>query len=131
MSSALHHSDDPAALLRELRRVLAPAGAVLLLNETPWRVPGMLWFDARVAVAHVLNLLTGRARPVDGHVAWDHVLYDAVLGDRAYTMRGWRSLARRTGWALEVRPTGLTPYPRSFRRPSPFEPQLTHFVLRH
>ena len=37
MSSAFHHSDTPVELLGELRRVLAPGAALLLLNEHPGR----------------------------------------------------------------------------------------------
>jgi SAM-dependent methyltransferase len=130
MSSAFHHCGDPDDLLAELRRVLSPGGAVVLLNETPWRVPGMLWFGARMMAAHLATLATGRTVPWPGHVASDHVLYDPALGDRAYTLRGWQALMRRARWSLEVRPTGLTSYPPSVRRPSPFEPPLVHFVLR-
>jgi SAM-dependent methyltransferase len=130
MGSAFHHCAEPEALLDELRRVLKPAGTVLLLNETPWRELGVLWFDLRMAVAHLALLLMGRGPRCAGQLADDHVVYDPVLGDRAYTMRNWRALMRRTGWQLEVIQTGLTSYPASFRRPSPFEPPLTHFLLR-
>jgi SAM-dependent methyltransferase len=130
MGSAFHHCTEPETLLADLRRVLRPSGSVLLLNETPWRGRGMLWFSLRMAVAHLANLLLGRGPRWPGYVADDHVLYDPVLGDRAYTMRGWRSLLRRSGWQLEVLGTGLSAYPASFRRPSPFEPPLTHFLLR-
>lgn len=130
MSSAFHHSDAPEALLAELRRVLAPGGAVLLLNETPWRVPGMMWFVARLLAAHIGTLVTGRTIRRPGYVAFDHVLYDPDLGDHAYTLNGWRALMRRAGWTLELLPTGLTTYPTSFRAPSRFEPELVHLLLR-
>jgi len=130
MGSAFHHCAEPETLLRDLRRVLRPRGSLLLVNETPWRELGMLWFDVRMALAHLSRLFTGRGPRRAGYIADDHVLYDPELGDRAYTLRGWRSLARRTGWHLDVLETGLTSYPAGFRRPSPFEPPLTHFLLR-
>lgn len=130
MGSAFHHCAEPEALLADLRRVIRPGGAVLLLNETPWRTLGMLWFDLRLAVAHASHLLTGGGAGWRGHVAPDHILYDPVLGDRAYTMANWRALFRRTGWRLTVLETGLTSYPAAFRRPSRFEPPLRHFLLR-
>jgi SAM-dependent methyltransferase len=130
MGSAFHHCAEPEVLLGEVRRVLRPGRPLLLLNETPWRELAMLWFDLRLGVAHLAQLLTGRGPQCPGQLADDHVLYDPILGDRAYTMRGWRSLMRRTGWRLEVLQTGLTSYPASFRRASPFEPLLTHFLLR-
>jgi ubiquinone/menaquinone biosynthesis C-methylase UbiE len=130
MGSAFHHCSEPEALLADLRRVLKPAGAAVLANETPWRTLGMVWFDLRMLVAHASRMLIGRGPRCAGHVADDHVLYDPMLGDRAYTMRSWRSLMQRTGWRIDVQETGLTPYPASFRRPSPFEPALTHFLLR-
>jgi ubiquinone/menaquinone biosynthesis C-methylase UbiE len=130
MSSAFHHCEAPEALLSELERVTARGGAVLLLNETPWRVPGMLWFVTRMVIAHLGSLATGRDVRWPGYVAFDHVLYDRELGDRAYTLKGWRALMRRAGWTLEVQPTGLTTYPASFRPPSRFEPELVHLLLR-
>jgi hypothetical protein len=126
MGSAFHHCAEPEALLDELRRVLRGGGSVRLLNETPWRELGVLWFDVRMAVAHLMQLLVGRGPRVPGQLADDHVLYDPALGGRAYTMRCWRSLMRRADWDLEVRPTGLTSYPAGFRGPSPFEPPLIH-----
>lgn len=130
MGSAFHHCAEPEALLDELSRVLRPGRPVLLLNETPWRELGMIWFDLRMAVAHLAQLLTGRGPRCPGYVADNHVLYDPVLGDRSYTMSAWRALMHRTGWRLQVLHTGLTSYPDSYRRPSPFEPPLTHFLLR-
>ncbi len=100
------------------------------MNETPWKRLGMLWFDLRLAVAHLAQLLIGRGPRWTGRLADDHVLYDPLLGDRAYTNQGWRSLMRRSGWSLEALPTGLTSFPAAFRKPSRFEPPLVHFLLR-
>jgi SAM-dependent methyltransferase len=130
MSSAFHHCAEPLRLLAEMRRVLRPGAAALLLNETPWRLGGMLWFDLSLAASHLLRLATGRGPHRPGSVSDDHVLYDPDLGDRAYTMGSWRALMRQAGWHLDAMPTGLTSYPATFRSPSRFEPELTHFLLR-
>jgi SAM-dependent methyltransferase len=130
MGSAFHHCADPDALLADLRRVVKDSGAVLLVNETPWRAVNLIWFDVRLIAAHISQNLLGGGLRCPGQIADDHVVYDPALGDRAYTMRGWRSLMRRAGWRLEVLETGLSSYPASFRRDSPFEPPLTHLLLR-
>jgi SAM-dependent methyltransferase len=131
MSSAFHHSDAPDALLDELRRVLAPDGCLVLLNETPWSRLSMLNFTVRTAATALLNLLASdhvRRRP--GHVASTHALYDSELGDRTYTRAQWRDLARRHGFDLELRDSGLYPYKPAFRVPSRLEGTLAHLVLR-
>lgn len=131
MSSAFHHSERPDDLLADLRRVLAPGGAVVLLNETPWTRVQMLNFTLRTLAVALLNLLArDRVRRWPGHVAASHAMYDDELGDRAYTFAQWRDLARRQGFALELRDSGLLPYKRAFREPSVLQGTLAHLVLR-
>lgn len=130
MSSAFHHAEAPDALLAEVRRVLAPGGPLVLLNETPWHPLRLLSFATRHYLSCVLGL-TGLPRPrAVGALTQDGVLYDPALGDRAYTMRGWRRIADRGGWSLEARATGLPSYPRDFRRRRVLEPELQHLILR-
>jgi SAM-dependent methyltransferase len=130
MSSAFHHSAEPDALLREIRRVLAPGGPLVLLNETPWHPLGLLAFATRHYLSTVLGL-AGLPRPrAVGALTQDGALYDPGLGDRAYTMRGWRRIAHRNGWSLEPRPTGLPSYPATFRKRAFLEPELHHLILR-
>lgn len=131
MSSAFHHADRPDALLDELRRVLTPGGTLMLLNETPWHRLAMLTFTLRTSAAALLNLGGRRSRVRrPGHLAVDHALYDARLGDRAMTLPQWRALAARTGWSIERIDTGLPPYRESFRPRGRLEPNLTHFLMR-
>jgi hypothetical protein len=65
-----------------------------------------------------------------GALTADGALYDDVLGDRAYTMRSWRRIARRNDFSLEVLRTGLMSYPVHQRKSHALEPELHHFVLR-
>jgi SAM-dependent methyltransferase len=131
MSSAFHHSDRPDELLDELRRVLRPGACLVLLNETPWHRLAMAAFSLRTAGAALVNLLGSRPRlRHPGHLAADHVLYDSQLGDRAMTLPQWRDLARRCGWSISRRDTGLPSYQGHFRPRARFEPNLTHFVMR-
>lgn len=131
MSSAFHHCDDPEVLLDEIRRVLRPSSssALVLLNETPWHTLLMASFIARMTGTAIARI-AGSSRRFPGALLDDRALYDGVLGDHAWTMKGWRSLAQRTGWSLAVEKSGLYSYPESFRRPFRFESELTHFVLR-
>lgn len=131
MSSAFHHADQPLELLDELRRVLVPGGTLVLLNETPWHRLAMLTFTLRTSAAALANL--GARRSViakEGHLAADHALYDAELGDRARTLPQWRALARAGGWSIDIIDTGLPPYRESFRPRGRLDPNLTHFLLR-
>jgi ubiquinone/menaquinone biosynthesis C-methylase UbiE len=129
MSSAFHHATQPEALLEELRRVLSASGVVVLLNETPWPPLGLLGFSLRLMLIHLWNLAGLPQRRWVGEMGDDHVLYDPRLGDRAYTARSWRSLARRAGFSIQMRDTGMFSYPDDWRRPGRFEPKLTHIVL--
>ena len=131
MSSAFHHSERPGDLLDELRRVLAPGGSLVLLNETPWHRAAMLSFSARTLGAALLNLVGRRARlERPGHLAADHALYDQQLGDRAMTLPQWRALASERRWSLRRIDTGLSPYQAHYRAPGRLESHLTHFILQ-
>jgi SAM-dependent methyltransferase len=129
MSSAFHHADRPGRLLAEISRVLRDGGALVLLNETPWHPLAMLSFATRTYAA-ALSGLAGRPRRWHGHLGADHVLYDEKLGDRAYTLRTWRKMARDEGWSIEVIDTGLTSYTENYRARGRLEPNLFHFILR-
>ena len=59
MSSAFHHAGDPRRLLGELRRVPRPDGAVVLLNETPWKRLMVLGFATRMYLAALAGLVRG------------------------------------------------------------------------
>jgi SAM-dependent methyltransferase len=130
MSSAFHHADDADALLAEISRVLRPGGCLVLLNETPLHLLAVVSLATRLLAGMARILVRARGRPFAGALAGDHVLYDPSLGDRGWTMNGWRALAARAGCELEVVATGLHSYPERQRPPQRLEPQLTHFILR-
>jgi ubiquinone/menaquinone biosynthesis C-methylase UbiE len=129
MSSAFHHAEQPEALLAELSRVLAPGGVAVLLNETPWHRIAIVGFATRMYAAALAGL-AGRITHRPGHLGSRHVLYDETLGDRAYSLPAWRQMLGAAGFRVEVRDTGMTSYPESYRPPGRFEPRLIHFVLR-
>jgi SAM-dependent methyltransferase len=130
MSSAFHHADDPHALLAELRRVLRPGGAVVLLNETPWTRVMVLGFATRMYAAALAGLARGTPVRRPGHLGAGHVLYDDRLGDRGYTAGALRALAREHGFSVELRDSGLPSYKPSYRERMRLEPNLTHVILR-
>ena len=118
------------SLLAEIRRVLRPGGSLVLLNETPLHPLAIASLTTRLLLRMTRILVRGRGTPFPGALGGDHVLYDPKLGDRGWTMNGWRALAARAGWQLEVVPTGLPSYPDSQRPQQRLEPRLTHFILR-
>jgi SAM-dependent methyltransferase len=132
MGSAFHHATDPDALLRELVRVVDPAGTIALLNEVPWaRSTLVLRIGSIVAPAVVNGLWNRLTIKKGGHVAADHFLYDQVLGDCALTLAQWNRLFRDHDLDVTLLDTGLPPYPRHYRRRQYFlESNLTHFLLR-
>ena len=131
MSSAFHHEPDPNALLQELVRVIRPRGAIVLLNEVPYSVVSMLAATVSIAVAAAVTAVTPRFTiKKRGYIAADHVLYDAVLGDRAFTQSQWFRLFRHHDLDSVKIDTGLPSYPRSYRRRNFLERNLTHFILR-
>jgi SAM-dependent methyltransferase len=130
MSSAFHHAEDPHGLLGELRRVLAPAGAVALLNETPWHPLAMLGSPRRCSAPPWATCSAAKS-DIPGHLGSDYVLYGASLGDRAYTMRTWRRMAARADFSVEVIDTGIPSYPPHTRGRGRLERNLVHLLFRH
>jgi SAM-dependent methyltransferase len=131
MSSAFHHATDPDGLLEELKRVVRPRGSIVLLNEVPYAIAWLLLAVGITALAAVVNGVSSRItlrRP--GHVAAGHILYDDVLGDRAYTRAQWRRLFQDHALGATTIDTSLPSYPPHYRRRLPLEQNLTHFVLR-
>lgn len=131
MSSAFHHAERPAELLRECTRVLAPGGFVAILNEVPYGVRAFLRYVATTAVAASVNAVSTRVTlRKGGHVAADHVLYDEQLGDRAMTLPQWRRLLGACGFSFQIVDSGLPSYKPTFRPRERGERNLTHFICR-
>lgn len=108
MSQAFHHADDPAALLRELSRVLTDGGRVIIIGEHRVRARTYGAFAARGLLALLPAALQQRAfgrafetrlrlRPKGS----DLTPPDPVLGDHVYTTREYGELFERHGfeWA--------------------------------
>lgn len=86
LALAVHYLDDPVALLREFRRMLAPAGAVVLSTEHPaksWQRLGGSYFDVEV-------------------------VEESLSGDHDWPIRAWRrpltelnAVFRRAGFLIE------------------------------
>jgi SAM-dependent methyltransferase len=130
MSSAFHHSPEPERLLGELVRVVEPAGPVLLVNETPWNRARMASFAARISLRVIADAARGSGRPPRGpSVGFGHALYDAELGDRAYTMAQWRAMFALADVEATVIDSGLAPYKPAFRSRAYLEANLTHVLL--
>ena len=111
--------------------MIRPSGAIVLLNEVPYAVARMLFASVSIALAASVNAINPRwTIKKRGHIAADHLLYDDVLGDRAFTQAQWVRLFKHHNVDFVKVDTSLPSYPRSFRRRNLLEGNLTHFILR-
>lgn len=105
LSQAFHHADDPAALLRELSRVLADGGRVLIIGEH--RVTARTY--GAYAARSLLGLLpSGVQQRMFGRTFAAHLHLrpsgsdleppDPVLGDHVYTTREYDELFKGHGF---------------------------------
>jgi len=112
LSEALHHADRPLDLLAEIRRVLKPEGAVLIIGE-PKRtkldiVKHLVKFlISRSLSPRVQNRLFGRTFDVRMAVLKGWVLVDPVLGDHSCSNREYSRLFATAGFnSYHVRTRG-------------------------
>lgn len=105
MSQALHHADAPDALLAEVRRVLRPGGAALIIGEHVLGPGHYLRGATRTAVARGMprslqQRLLGRVLvPARNPLVLPP---DPTTGDHYYSPREYRRMFARAG--LEARP---------------------------
>lgn len=127
MSAAFHHSDRPAALLAELKRVLKSTGAVLLIGEhiteptLGWRARHMVkYIVTRLLPPAVQVRLFGRSAHVDRFVPTEADLLagDDQLGDHAYTGSQYSRLFTEAGFRYECLRRPEWPYQAFVLSPS-------------
>jgi ubiquinone/menaquinone biosynthesis C-methylase UbiE len=92
LSQALHHADDPDALLAELGRVLRPGAIAIVTGEHRMRWRGYARYLAGTAARRTLRL-----RPT----GTDLYGVDAEAGDHFYTRREYRAMFARAGLTAE------------------------------
>ena len=107
-SSSIHHAPNLFTALRELRRVVADDGAVLLLNEAPRTFEEYL-----DDVLHRVHLIVDQTL---GQVSSEHPLplsanglcSDAFLGDQTYSYHHYHAALVAAGLTYRVHKTGRT-----------------------
>ena len=106
LSEALHHADDPARLLAELKRILKPHAAVLVIGEHdlggPWRlrVRNAARFVAARFPEAVQHRFFGRivsAEPIFAPIK-DLLRPDPVAGDHYYLRQDYFSMFSEAGF---------------------------------
>lgn len=105
LSQAFHHADRPDALLAELRRVLRPGGAAILVGEHVIRPRDYAVYGARALASLAPQRVRERlfAEPVEVRrtlrpSARDLFPTDPVLGDHAYDPADYARLFSRAGF---------------------------------
>jgi ubiquinone/menaquinone biosynthesis C-methylase UbiE len=120
LCQAFHHADDPAALLRQIWKVLRPGGTLIVLGEqvVDWSIARDLMHMARYLAARLLPRAlqrgpfhASRGRPASLIARSQDVFPpDPELGDHAYLPRDYRRIFGRCGFSVELlrrEPTGL------------------------
>jgi len=110
MSAALHHADDPNALLSEVRRVLKPEGVAIVIREHISEA------TLKAYVKHILRFFVSRApsgiqKRLFGRTFHETKLIpkssselfppDPVLGDHFYTRLQYQEMFSRHGFIAE------------------------------
>jgi ubiquinone/menaquinone biosynthesis C-methylase UbiE len=106
LSQAFHHADRPGALLAELRRVLRPGGAAIIVGEHVIRPRDYAVFGARSLASLAPRRVQSRlfAEPVAVRRtlrprARDLLPTDPVLGDHAYDQSDYARLFAEAGFS--------------------------------
>lgn len=109
MSAAFHHSDNPAALLVEIRRILKPGGLLLIIGEHDVDIKPRHYFTqpikfvlGRVLPGTLQHRWFGRLLSTDR--LWpdqaERQVVDAELGDHSYTREQYRAMFDEAGFRV-------------------------------
>jgi SAM-dependent methyltransferase len=94
-SSVFEYVGDPAAVLRECRRVLRPDGVVVCTVPDPRHpVRWLEWVAARTATPRLVHRVRGRSRRMDGYLVY------LGLSRQRHGARWWSHTAVQAGLTL-------------------------------
>ncbi len=121
LSQAFHHADRPAALLAELRRVLAPGGVVMIVGEHRLLLRTRVLYAARVVASLLparlrrhLFVRSSGVRKTFRPFGSDVIPTDPVLGDHFYTLVEYMDMFGEAGFRVEKLPCKRNSTYRSF-----------------
>jgi len=121
LSQAFHHADRPAALLAELRRVLAPGGVVMIIGEHRILLRHYALYAARAAgrllpapLRKRLFVQSPTVRKTFPPSGSDIIPTDPLLGDHSYTLAEYKHMFGEAGFRVEKLPCGGKSTYRSF-----------------
>jgi ubiquinone/menaquinone biosynthesis C-methylase UbiE len=106
--STLHHADNIASLLLEIKRVLKDDGVLLILNETPASYLSYAFSMVKQFLKIITNTLACRYKSVSPTISSSGFLYDPRLYDKSYPLWYWKKAIDSAGFSsVSVIDTGL------------------------
>jgi SAM-dependent methyltransferase len=102
LAESFHHADRPLELLSEIRRVLKPQGAVIIIGEHVRTIADTAKHLAKFSISHLFPLrlqqvLFGRAFNVRTPLPTGQLAADPILGDHYYSDREYKRMFRHLG----------------------------------
>lgn len=123
-SSAVHHSENLIGLLKELNRVVANDGKIILINETPHSNFSILKFITKRFIEIIIKMFNHNYTEYEKQVSAMGCLSDPYLGDRIYSISQWKKAFEVSNFNYQIIETPYCTY-----KDNRSSHKLTNFIL--